>query len=70
MTQSRESYTAADAVRDLIAIGDEQRGMRGGSDEYPQITEDDHQKADEILLRLIANPAVEAAFDRIGKWYA
>lgn len=66
-----ERLARDEALAALKAIGDKQRSLeRGGSDEHPQIREDDHVDADEILLRFIADDAIAGAFDRIEKWYA
>lgn len=60
-----------DILARLRAIGDEQRSAaRGGSDKWPQINEDDHGEADDLLLELIADPEITEAYNRIGKWYS
>jgi hypothetical protein len=32
--------------------------------------EEDHMTADELLLRLIGDPEITAAFEALPKWYA
>lgn len=71
MSLSGGSYSRAEALHDLLELGDLQRSRdRGGSGDAPQIREDDHVEADQILLGLIDDDEIRAAFDRIEKWYA
>ena len=52
--------TTEEAIAALKAIK-----QNGGDD-----LEEDHVKADDILLSLIGDDRVRAAFDAIDKWYA
>lgn len=73
--QRSKSYSRDDALCDLRAIrerqGDEQLpDYLGGGLGPAKIQEDDHLEADDVLLRLIDDPAIQEAFHSIGKWYA
>jgi hypothetical protein len=61
------SYTRAQALADLAEIDARQKPS---ADARRRITEQDHLDADEILLRLVGDEQVRAAWGRIGKWFA
>jgi hypothetical protein len=63
MTGPGQSYSRDDALREL----DEIRRRQG---EPPRVTKFDHWDADEVLLKLIDDPWVSAAWRQIGKWSA
>lgn len=65
--QRDESYSRADALRELRDIAARQSGADGRG---RRILEADHEEADEILLRLLGDDELRQAFDSIEKWYA
>jgi hypothetical protein len=59
--------TNAELIKALNRISTWQKN---GTREPRTDLEDDHIKADGLLLEYIGDPAVVAAFDAINKWYA
>lgn len=78
MTQRGRSISRDEALKALRAIAagtfpvDEESGYVSDMDEWysPPPSEGAHIIADEILLRLIDDNEIRAAFDSFPKWYA
>lgn len=61
MALTEEALSRDEALRLLTEIG-----ARG----FTSDTEADHAEADEILVRLIGDAEIAAAYEAITKWYA